>query len=351
MEQASLRLMSALKVRGHDISLLSLNPIGKMRPLLEAVGIPCQGLAYGGPYGCKAIPGLRRYLANSDADAVLMTGHHLLAMMALGRFCRGRRILAIHFHHEGVKNSWVWRLIYMVACTKFQAVTFPADFIRKEAEGIYPPVASRAHTVRYPIALPTLRTPESKRAARCSLGLPLYTPIVGNAGWLIPRKRFDVFLRTAAIIAKSCPDVHFLIAGDGEERPRLESLAARLGLASRIKWTSWVEDMRTFYESIDVLLFNSDWDALPMTPQESMSYGIPVVASVIHGGLKEVLANDEWGKLLDRHDEEALAAAVSRLISNPSEANAVGSAGRERIGSISAPENIAAYHEKLLLGQ
>jgi len=347
MEQASLRLMQGLQARGHELQLLSLNPIGDLGPLLTAADIPHEGLPYAGQGGWRMLPLLRRKLRECPAEAMILTGHHLLAMPALGDFARGRRILAIHFHHAGVKPDWVWRLIYRLACARFQAITFPADFIRQEAEQIYPPVAKLAHTIRYPLFMPALPSEEAKHAARQALGLPLDVPVIGNAGWLIPRKRFDVFLRTAAVIAARCPEAHFVIAGDGAEHPRLEALAASLNLTQRLTWTGWVQNMETFFDSLDVLLFNSDWDALPVTPQQAMSHGIPVVASVVNGGLKEILSTSEWGFLLDRHEPEILAEEVVRLVQNPDAARQVALAGREHIRVISDPEAIAIQHEKL----
>jgi len=347
MEQASLRLMQGLQARGHELHLLSLNPIGELGPLLKAARIPNEGLPYAGRGGWRTMPGLRRKLQGNDADALIMTGHHLLAMTALGDFAKARRILTIHFHHQGVKPDWQWRLIYRQACSRFQAITFPSDFIRQEAEQIYPPVAGLAHTIRYPLSMPVVPTAEQKQAARRALGLPEAGPIIGNAGWLIPRKRFDVFLKTAAVIAARCPEAHFVIAGDGTERARLKTMAAGLNLTGRLTWTGWVQNMAVFYHSLDVLLFNSDWDAMGLTPLEAMSYGVPVVASVVNGGLKEILSSPDWGTLLERHEPENLAAAVMHLLQTPAAAKAISLAGRERVRLISDPEAIAIEHEKL----
>ena len=347
MEQVSLRLMRSLQSRGHVLQLMSLNPIGGLGPLLQAANIPHEGLPYAGRGGWLILPRLRRKLHGYKADALIMTGHHLLAMTALGDIPKGRRILAIHFHHAGVKSDWQWRLIYRLACSRFQAITFPSDFIRQEAERIYLPVSRLAHTIRNPLYMPVFPVAEQRQAARRTLGLPLNSPIIGNAGWLIPRKRFDVFLRTASVVATRCPEAHFVIAGDGGERSRLAALAASLNLTGRLTWTGWVQNMETFYHSLDMLLFNSDWDALPTTPQEAMSYGIPVVASAANGGLKEIISSPEWGFLLDRHEPETLAAAVVHLLKNPAAALQMSLSGRERIRLTTNPEAIAIEHENL----
>lgn len=348
MEQASLRLMVGLKERGHSCEAVSLTPIGRLGPLLEKNDIPATGLPYLGRWGWRSFPMLRRTLRSVQADALLMTGHNLLAMLALGNLCRNRRLLAIHFHHTGVMPSRQWRLIYRTACRRFQAITFPSDFVRREAEEIYPLLKPLACTVYDPLPVQPLLTAEDRRKARLSIGLPLDLPIIGNAGWLIPRKRFDVFLRTARLILQQVPTAMFLIAGDGAERAKLEILAKELSIAERVKWLGWQEDLTHFYQSIDMLLFNSDWDAMGMTPLEAVSRGVPLVASCLHGGLKEIV-NHDCGTLISNHDIKTLAERVIYNLRNPQIAHGGAMMGRRRIMLISDVEMIAQTIESLLL--
>jgi glycosyltransferase involved in cell wall biosynthesis len=175
-------------------------------------------------------------------------------------------------------------------------------------------------------------------------------PIIGNAGWLIPRKRFDVFLQVAAKVLLSLPEALFLIAGDGEERARLEALADQLQIRERVKWLGWQQDLTPFFHSLDVMLFNSDWDAMGLSPLEAMGYGVPLVASVLQGGLKEIITSDEYGYLIATHDVDALAARIVFLLQNPHEARRVALAGRERMTQVSSPSELTAQVEALLFG-
>jgi trehalose synthase len=84
-----------------------------------------------------------------------------------------------------------------------------------------------------------------------------------------------------------------------------------------------------------------------LTPLEAISHGIPVVASVVNGGLKEILSAPQWGFLLNRHEPEVLAAEAMRLLQNPDAGRKLGLAGREHLRDISDPEKIAIAHEKL----
>jgi len=346
MEQASLRLMTGLQARGHGCQVLSLNPLGGLAPLLETSGIAAEGLAYRGRGGWRSAVELRGRLASVRADALIMTGHNLLAMLLLGQLCRGRRLLAMHFHHTGVKPSWQWRRIYAVARRRFGHITYPSDFIRREAVAIDPKVGAIAVTVRNPLALPELPDEQTRREARARVGLPRDAKLVGNAGWLIQRKRFDVFLQVASRVSRKDPSVAFVVAGDGDRRDSLMGLARDLGLEGRVFWLGWQKDMAAFYQAIDVLLFNSDWDALAMTPIEAMSYGVPVVASVLNGGLDEVMTGAPLGRLYHRHDLDGMCEAVLDYV------NGVGAEAKEQarhhIASICDYERCVTEVERLL---
>ncbi len=350
MEHSSLLLMKTMRAAGHDVRVLSLNPIGGLGPLLVEAGIPAEGQRYRGPAGMAGLPELRRRIRAAPADALLMTGHNLMAMLALGDVARGRRVLAVHFHHEGVKPAWQWRLIYRMALRRFGAVTFCSDFIRLEAERLFPPLAPMACTVRNAYEAPPPPTDAERLAARAELHIPPAAAVVGNAGWLIARKRWDVFLRTARRVADAIPGAQFLIVGDGPERSALERLAGELGLRGCVQFLGWRRDVRTAYRCMDVMLFNSDWDAMGRTPLEASMAGVPVVASVRQGGLGEVICDPSLGCLLSDHDEARLAEAVGIFCRDRALGRRTAAALRGRLMEVGSPERVAAEYLGLLGG-
>ena len=348
MEQASLRLMEALQRRGHALSVVSLHPLGPLAPALLASSIPALGLGYGQVPLWRWLRRLRRELRRQAPDALLLTGHSLPALLAIAGGCHGRLVLAIHFHHTGVKPRWFWWLFYAIATRQFRAITFPSHFVRREAIALYPPLATRARTVRNPLTPPALITPAARLQARRELGLSPEGPVVGNGGWLIPRKRFDVFLQVAARVLAHQPQVRFVIAGDGPEAASLKTLARELGIERSVHWLGWQVSMEPVYAALDLLLFHSDWDAMGLTPIEAMARGLPVVASVLHGGLREVASTPAVAVVLEQHDPEALASHVLRLLSDPAAAAALGSRGRRQVLALSDSEAIASWHERAL---
>lgn len=355
MEQSTLLLLDELKQMGHEVELLSLNEMGPLEPVLRQHGIPASAVGYRGKWGWRSFFPLRRILRTKRADALIMVGHNLMAMLALGDFCRQNRILSLHFHHEGVKSTWGWRLIYRVATWRFSRIIYPSCFIMDEALNMVPALSKTRRTISYPIptpiSLPAMVEHAQRQQSREKFGLDPRLKIVGNAGWLIPRKRWDVFLKVAAEVAVAVPEARFLIAGDGPERARLEQLADELKIHDRVIWLGWQNNLEDFYQVLDVMVFNSDWDAMGRTPLEAMSYGVPVVASMLHGGLKEILDSTEHGFLTDTHDVPLLANRVIELLKNEVLAKEVGTKARAHIKKVGSPRHHAERVLKLLEGK
>jgi glycosyltransferase involved in cell wall biosynthesis len=330
MEKGTLEMMSAARKLGCENRLISLNPIGGLGPLLKERGIPARGLRYRGPAGVLSIPEMARaFRDGASPDGIVMSGHNLSAFIALaGHRCKNR-LLFVHFHHKGVMPRSHWRIVYAAAMRIFPRVAFCADFIRQEAEEIYPPLQSVSLTQPCSLNVPALPSEHDRATARTALGVPEGAYVVGNAGWLIERKRWDVFLRTASRIVTLCPKTMFLACGDGPMREELIKLSIELGLEGRIRWLGWQQNLNNFYRSLDVLLFNSDWDAIGLTPLEAAAYGTPVVASVLHGGLHEFIQSEEKGFLINRHDEQWLADKVLLLLQSPNLRRRTAAACRE----------------------
>jgi len=334
MEQSNFLCCKGLKARGHSVEAVSLTTPGQMAPLMREAGIPTTGIRYRGRAGWRAVPEMVRQFQRADADAVLVRGHNLAASLALAQNRAKRRILTIHYHHfESGKGRWRWNAIYRVAEQVFDHITFSSGYIREEALGIRPQLERRSSVLPNPINIPAQPSLPERMSAQERLGLAGGELIVGNAGWLIARKRFDVFLQVAANVLKVRQDVTFIIAGDGPERSVLWRLAESLGISRKVRFLGWQSDLTDFYRAIDVLLFNTDFDALGRTPAEAAAYGVPVVASVVRGGLRELFRDGEGAVVLSEHNVEALTAAVLALLGNPELRVAQGFRARRRVAA------------------
>jgi glycosyltransferase involved in cell wall biosynthesis len=102
--------------------------------------------------------------------------------------------------------------------------------------------------------------------------------VFGSCGRLDPVKGYDIALH--ALASLDTP-FRYVIAGEGAERRRLETLARDLGIADRVIFRGWVsyKDAPAFYRSLDVFLHPARREAFGAVIAEAMACGLPVIAS------------------------------------------------------------------------
>lgn len=311
-ERIALGYMRELRRLGHQCEVVSLEPIAEMGPVLREEGIAATGLDFKRGFGIPAFFQLRRLIQRTKPDALFQMGHRLSSTLAVLTLPVPRRLYMSLHHHTGVKAAWKWKIYYRLVAAAFPRCVMLSGWLRAELLGFVPALHDRCEVLYSSIPLQAITTTETRSAARQKLGLPSDAWLVGAAGRQVPVKRFDVFLDTAALIAKHRPDAHFVLAGRGPDHERLRTQARALGLDARLTWIDWLQDVESFYRSLDVLMFNSDWDVLGMVPLEALAHGTPVVCSLVNGGLFEILP---WpGKYsFNIHDKSGMAQAVLSL--------------------------------------
>ncbi|MBK7410541.1 MAG: glycosyltransferase [Saprospirales bacterium] len=104
---------------------------------------------------------------------------------------------------------------------------------------------------------------------------------MGYAGRLQPGKNVDLVIRLFEEIAGDYPDLELHIAGEGALRPSLEAQAARGPYADRIHFLGWVQDVASFYGSIDLFVFLSAYESFGNVVAEALLTGLPVLTSDI----------------------------------------------------------------------
>lgn len=123
------------------------------------------------------------------------------------------------------------------------------------------------------------------------------------------------------------------IVGDGPELPALQSLAARLGMASHITFAGAVgqDEIRSYYARADVFALPSFAEGLPVVLIEAMAMGLPVVASRITG-IPELIEEGVSGLLTAPGRGADLTSALAQLLAQPAaQRDAMGRAGREKV--------------------
>jgi glycosyltransferase involved in cell wall biosynthesis len=165
----------------------------------------------------------------------------------------------------------------------------------------------RVSVLRNGVDLENFR-PGDRGMARRALNLS--GPTLLSVGHLIERKGHDLAIGALPKLQ----NYSLLIAGDGPERSRLETLATQLGVSDRVRFLGAIphERLRDVYEAADALVLASSREGWPNVLLESMACGTPVVASAIWGN-PEVVSRPEAGVLMETRTPEGVAEAVEKL--------------------------------------
>ncbi len=165
-------------------------------------------------------------------------------------------------------------------------------------------------------------------ADRMALGVPAGAPLLLGLGRLHRDKAFDVLIRALPRL----PNAHAVIAGEGPERAALLRLASAEGVAGRVHLIGWRTDVAALLAACDVFVCSSRLEPLGNMVIEAWSASRPVVAADSYGPA-ELLTDGRDGLLVPMEDAAALAAALARVLDDPSLAAALAAAGRARFAS------------------
>ena len=153
------------------------------------------------------------------------------------------------------------------------------------------------------------------RGASAATGL-----ILCSVGRLVPRKGVEWFVTN--VMPRLPADVHFVVAGEGPDRPRIESAITRASLADRVTLLGRVSDelLETVYRGSDLFLMPNvpvanDMEGFGLVMLEAGLCGLPVIASDIEG-ISDVVTEGENGHLLESGAADEFAAAIMRYYSD-----------------------------------
>lgn len=141
------------------------------------------------------------------------------------------------------------------------------------------------------------------------------TKYVLFAGRLHPQK--DPLLLAKTIAALQDPQVHLLVAGDGELAPDLKAEILRLNLSAQVTMLGAVNSANLvgLYQIANALILTSEFEGLPLVVLEALACGTPIVTT--RCGETPKFLTHQSGMISDDRTPEAIARALNQVISNP----------------------------------
>ena len=135
-------------------------------------------------------------------------------------------------------------------------------------------------------------------------------------GRYVYQKGFDLLLQAWARVEKLHPDWQLAIFGDGDRTP-YQQQAALLGLSpQRCQLNGPTSNIQQEYANSSLFVFSSRFEGFGMVLVEAMACGLPVISFACPCGPKDIVKHGEDGLLVENGNVEALAVALSQLMSN-----------------------------------
>jgi phosphatidylinositol alpha-mannosyltransferase len=343
-------LSDALRARGHEVHILttSYHNDGPRTRYVTRVGraifLPMNKSYATVPFAFDMSGKVKRFLRNHEFDIVHVNGFFPpdISYYALhhSRSVNVASFLTVGFRNYG-PAAWLWKLMSGGLNRRMHgriALTQGAlEYIRPFFPGEYRVIPPGVDTIRFHPA--TSRRPQAAG--------------ILFVGRLDKRKGLDVLLRALPMVRQDFPDVRLTVVGKGPTELESRLLAQSLGIAGHVDFKGFatVEELPSYYAAADVYCSPAlGGEAFGIVLLEAMACALPVVASDITG-YNEVVQHEENGLLCPPNDPAALAAALTRLLSQQDLRAKLGAAGLKKAEALSWPgiaEQVEDYYYDLL---
>jgi glycosyltransferase involved in cell wall biosynthesis len=159
-------------------------------------------------------------------------------------------------------------------------------------------------------------------------------PLV-TVGHLVARKRHADVLRALWLLRDALPHLRWEVVGDGPERPALDELARRLGLADRVTFHGQLPPAAAVAVArrAGIFVLPSVDEAFGVAYVEAMAAGVPAIGCRGEPGPEEIAAAGGGLRLIPAADPEAIAAEVRALAEEPAWRRQVGAAARKTVAA------------------
>lgn len=267
-----------------------------------------------------AIWGLKAGL-HSCRNNLVVVMHLNLAPVALPLVKRGAR-LAIFLH--GIEAWEPLTDLRAAAVRNADVLMTNSRFTARQFLAANPEFSDK------PIKLCALGVPEIGTDSGSESEAKPFALIVGRLSSQERYKGHDALLGIWHRVAKLHRGVRLVVAGDGDDRARLEETAKELGLGDAVKFAGRVEEpvLNALYRDCAFFVMPSSREGFGLTFLEAMRAGKACIGA--KGAAEEIIEHDVTGLIVSPDDQMALLEAVHRLFGDPSLCEEMGRSGQER---------------------
>jgi glycosyltransferase involved in cell wall biosynthesis len=188
-----------------------------------------------------------------------------------------------------------------------------------------------------------------REAFRRELGLGESAVLIGMAARADPMKDHATLFTAAEILARSVPDAHFVLCGDGTEKNGELAASLKGSLAGRFFFLGRRDDMPRVLAGLDLFTLSSAFgEGFANVIGEAMACGVPCVATDV-GDARDIIGLA--GLVVKPRDPKALAEAWGEILAaDAARKERLGRLARERVGELFSIDAVAARYADIYRG-
>ncbi len=153
-------------------------------------------------------------------------------------------------------------------------------------------------------------------------------PIIAHAAILRGEKGHSILLQALFEVKKTHPDVRYVMAGEGQEKPLLERMIGELGLRENVFLAGILQNIAPLLKVSDMAVLPSLVESLGMFQIEAQYLGVPTIASDV-GGIPETIMHQKTGLMVKAGHVQQWTDAIVWTLDHPDEAKQMAKAGSE----------------------
>ncbi|MGQ0619424.1 MAG: glycosyltransferase [Panacagrimonas sp.] len=338
-------LVEGLRARGIDCVLVC--PIGAaIGTQLASSGVAVAETRLGGDLDFGFIGRLRRLIRTYRPDLVHLHSRRGADVLG-GIACRLEGVPVVHSRrNENPEMPWFARIKYRL----YDRVIGISEAIRSQLLS-YGLSEQQVRMVRSAFAPDPAQTVATRLEMLDEFGLPADAFVIGVVAQLIERKGHRFLIQAMPDLLARYPGLFVLCFGQGAMQATLEAQARSLGVAQRVRFVGFRNDLLHWLGRLDLVAHPALMEGLGVALLQASSLGIPIVAARA-GGIPEAVRDGINGLLVEPGDVAALGGAVSQLVGDEPLRRRLGAAGRELIArefsvDTMVEDNLAIYHAVL----
>ena len=167
--------------------------------------------------------------------------------------------------------------------------------------------------------------PEDKPVTRTEFNIPDDAKVVLLLSRMHWKKGVDPLLEAADA---TTPNIYYLLAGDGPEQEKYETMCSKMGLDDRVRFLGWRNDRAALLDIADICVLPSRYEPFGTVIAESWFAGVPLIAAKA-AGAKQYVTHEQDGLLHEIDDAQTLAAQIQDIANDDALAEKLVSGGKQ----------------------